>query len=79
LVKKGFIGYHTYGKIHEYYPLVTKSDYFQNHVKSLINNFFNGSAPEFASFFANEQMNLSELEDIKALIEERIKNLRSGK
>jgi Predicted transcriptional regulator len=77
LVKKGFIGFNTYGKIHEYYPLVAKSDYFQNHVKGLINNYFNGSTPKFASFFTNEQMNLSELEEIKNLIEERIKNLKS--
>jgi BlaI family transcriptional regulator, penicillinase repressor len=79
LVKKGFIGYQAYGKIHEYYPLVSKSDYFQNHVKSIINNFFNGSAPEFASFFANEQMNLSELEEIKKLIEEKISIIKSKK
>ena len=77
LVKKEFIGYNTYGKIHEYYPLVLKKNYFQNHVKTIINNFFNGSAPEFASFFANEQLNLSELEEIKKLIEDRIKNLKS--
>jgi BlaI family penicillinase repressor len=79
LVKKGFIGYNTYGKIHEYYPLITKSDYFQNHVKSIINTFFNGSAPEFASFFANEQMNLSELEEIQKMIEEKIRKVKSDK
>jgi len=79
LVKKGFIGYHAYGKTHEYYPLVAKNDYFQNHVKSVITNYFDGSKPEFASFFANDQLNLSELEEIKKLIEERIKNLKSGK
>ncbi len=79
LVKKEFIGYTTYGKIHEYYPLISKSDYFQNHVKLLINNFFNGSAPEFASFFANEQLNLSELEEIQKMIEEKIKDIKSNK
>lgn len=79
LVKKGFIGYNTYGKIHEYHPLISKSDYFQNHVKSLINNYFNGSTPEFALFFANEQLNLSELEEIKELIEDKIKKIKSNK
>jgi BlaI family transcriptional regulator, penicillinase repressor len=79
LVKKGFIGYNTYGKIHEYYPLIAKRDYFQNHVKSIIDSFFNGSAPEFASFFANGQLNLSELEEIKELIEEKIRNIKSNK
>lgn len=79
LVKKGFIGYNSYGKINEYYPLVSKNDYFQNHVKSIIDHFFNGSAPEFASFFANEQLNLSELEEIKMLIDEKIKKIKSKK
>ncbi len=79
LVRKGFIGYNTYGKINEYYPLVSKSDYFQNHVKSIIDHFFNGSAPEFASFFANEQLNLSELEEIQKLIEDKIKKIKSNK
>jgi BlaI family penicillinase repressor len=68
LVKKGFIGYNTYGKIHEYYPLITKRAYFQNHVKSI----------EFASFFANGQLNLSELEEMKTLIEEKIRKMKSN-
>jgi BlaI family transcriptional regulator, penicillinase repressor len=79
LVRKGFIGYTSYGKIHEYFPLMSKSDYFQNHVNSIIDNFFNGSAPEFASFFANEQLNLSDLEEIKKLIEEKISLVKSKK
>ncbi|MDR2919822.1 MAG: BlaI/MecI/CopY family transcriptional regulator [Tannerella sp.] len=78
LVKKGFIGYNAYGKIHEYYPLVSKNDYFRNHVKSIITNFFHGSAPEFASFFANEQLQLSELEEIKGIIEEKIQKIKNN-
>ena len=76
LVKKEFIGYNTYGKIHEYYPEVSKNAYFQNHMKTLIDNFFDGSATSFASFFANEQLNLTELEEIKGLIDERIKKMK---
>jgi predicted transcriptional regulator len=79
MVKKGFVGFNSYGKIHEYFPLIAKGEYFQNHVKSLINNYFNGSAPEFASCFANEQLILSELEEIKKLIDEKIKSIKSNK
>ena len=79
LVKKGFIGYNTYGKIHQYYPLVSKSDYFHHHVSSIISNFFNGSVPKFASFFANDQLNLSELEEIKRLVEEKIIEIKKKK
>ncbi len=79
LVKKGFIGYNAYGKIHEYYPLVSKSDYFQNHVKSIINNFYHGSASEFAISFANDQLNLTELEEVQRMIEEKIKKIKTKK
>lgn len=79
LVKKGFIGYNTFGKIHEYYPLVSKRDYFQNHVKSIINNFFYGSASEFAISFANDQLNLTELEEVQRMIEEKIKKIKTKK
>jgi hypothetical protein len=33
-------------------------------------------APQFASSFANEQLNLSELEEIKKLIEEKINKIK---
>jgi predicted transcriptional regulator len=79
LVKKGFIAYNTFGKINRYYPLISKSDYFQNHVNQIINNFFNGSAPKFASFFANEKLNISELKEIKQIVEEQIKMLKKRK
>ena len=79
LVKKEFIGFNTYGKINEYYPLISKNDYFRNHVKSIITNYFHGSTPEFASFFANEQLKLSELEEIKKMIEEKIDKIKTSK
>src|SRR5688572_5404284 len=79
LVKKGFIGYETYGKTHEYHPLVSKTTYFKSRVKPIISNYFSGSASTFTSYFANQQLNLSELEEIKLLVEEKIKKLKTKK
>ena len=77
LVKKNFISYNTYGKINEYYPLVLKEDFFRQHFKGVVKNFFSGSVSKFASFFTNdESMNLTELEDMKRLIEDKIKSLK---
>ncbi len=72
---KGFIDYTTKGKSREYIPLVKKSDYFSKHVNSLIQNFFNNSASQFASFFTRET-NLTEMElqELKKLIDKEIKN-----
>ncbi|MBN1118654.1 MAG: BlaI/MecI/CopY family transcriptional regulator [Bacteroidales bacterium] len=77
LVKKGFIAHNTYGKVHEYYPLIEKEHYFNTHFNGLIKNFFNGSVAKFASFFANSnQMSLTQLEAIKKQIDKEIDELK---
>lgn len=77
LVKKGFVAYNTYGKIHEYYPLIPKSEYFKSHFKILVKNFFSGSLTNFASFFtSNEAVDLTQLEEIKKIVDEKIKELK---
>jgi BlaI family transcriptional regulator, penicillinase repressor len=73
LVKKGFIGFHAYGKSNEYFPMISKDKYFQGQVNSIIRNFYGGSASSFASFFTNsEKLELKELEEIRSLIEHKI-------
>ena len=79
LVRKKFIGFKTYGKINEYYPLISKTDHFKSKLKPIITNYFDGSKRDLASFFANTHLNLSELEQVKSLIEEKIKKLKQGK
>ena len=79
LVKKEFIGYKTYGKVNEYYPLISKSRYFQSRIKPIISNYMSGSPSSVASFFSNGKFSVSELEEIKALIDEKIKQLKSSK
>ena len=77
LVKKGFINYKTYGKIHQYYPLIEKNEYFGNHFKGIVKNFFNGSVAKFASFFTSEkELNLTELEEIKKIVEQKINDIK---
>ena len=76
LVKKEFIGFKTYGKINEYFPLISKQKYFQRSVKPMISNYINAPSA-LASFFANDQLNLSELEELKKLVDDRIKKLKS--
>ena len=80
LVKKGYVGFNTYGKVHEYYPLVSRKAYFQKHVKTIINKHFDGSVVSFASFFTGDDaLDLGELEEIKTLIDQKIETLKGGK
>jgi len=79
LVKKGVLDYKTYGKIHEYYPRISRQAYFRKHLNSIIDNHFNGSVVSFASFFTGDGgVDLSELEEIKQLIDLKIKTLKGG-
>lgn len=73
LVKKKAIGYNTYGKVNEYFSLVNKNDYSRRYMKTLVQNFFNNSQQQFASFFTKESdLSISELEELKALIDQQI-------
>ena len=75
MTDKGFIAYNTVGKSREYFPIVKKKDYFSKHVNGLIRNFFNDSASQFASFFTKEtNLTKEELEDLKSIIDQEIKN-----
>ena len=79
LVKKGFIGYKTFGKTNEYYPLISKSEYFQQQVTPILSNYLKGSPSTVVSYFTNARLNLSELEEIRELIDNRIKKLKGKK
>lgn len=73
MTNKGVIAYTTKGKSREYFPLIQKKDYFSNHIKGLIQNFFNGSTTQFASFFTEEtNLSESELEDLRQVIDKQI-------
>jgi len=74
IADKGFVSYKQSGKSREYYPLVKKEDYFSKQVNSLIKNFFNDSASQFASFFTQEtDLSKEELEQLKDIIDNEIK------
>ena len=79
LVKKGFIGFKTFGKTNEYYPTISKDEYFQQQVKPLLSNYLTESPSAVVSYFSNVKLNLSELEEIKQLIDSRIKKLKAKK
>lgn len=79
LVKKGFIGFKTHGKVNEYYPVISKEAYFKRQLKPMISNYFSGSPSSFASYFTESKLSLSELEAVRKLIDDRIKKLKGKK
>jgi BlaI family transcriptional regulator, penicillinase repressor len=72
---KGFVGFEQHGSNRLYYPLIKKTDYFSKHLKTLINDFFNNSATQFASYFATEtSLSEKELIELRDLVDKQIKN-----
>ena len=80
MMDKNFVSFRQYGNSREYYPLVSKHDYFSRELNGIIMDFFNDSTAQFASFFANEtDMTKEELEELKQIVEKKIAHKRSKK
>ncbi|WKK80952.1 BlaI/MecI/CopY family transcriptional regulator [Marivirga arenosa] len=78
LVKKKFVGFDLHGKSKHYYPLISKEEYSNQSVKSLIGNFFNNSYKQFASFFTSrKELSLDELKEIRSMIDQEIEKKKS--
>lgn len=65
LEKKGFVDHKAYGKTYEYFPLVSKEDYAQQGVQSLVQKYFGGSPKKLVSFLVQkEDLDLKELNEL---------------
>ena len=74
LVKKKMVNFRTFGKSREYFPMLSRQQYLTHSFRGLLSGFFEGSPKQFASFFASGQdLSVSELEDIRSMIDEEIK------
>ncbi len=70
---KGYISYTVFGNSREYYPLITKEAYFSNQVNGMIEQYFNNSALQFASFFTNHaKLSKKELEKLRKIIDAQL-------
>ncbi|HMO60530.1 MAG TPA: BlaI/MecI/CopY family transcriptional regulator [Ferruginibacter sp.] len=68
LVEKEFVGIHVFGRMHQYYPLVSKDAYTKNSIKTLVKGYFEGSFSNAVSFMVKEN-NLS-VEELELLLKQ---------
>ncbi len=69
LEKKGFVDHEAIGKIYRYYPVVSKEDYAQRMMSTMISNYFDGSWSQMLSFFSErEQITVEELEKLTEMV-----------
>lgn len=75
LEKKEYVSHKTFGKTHVYFPLVTQGTYAHNSLKDVFKGLFNGSVNQLVSHFVkNKDLNINELEELKAMVEKEINN-----
>lgn len=71
LESKGFVSHKTYGKTHEYMPLVSRIKYKKNLLKNMVTVFFEGSFENVVSFMTKEnELSEKEINEIAELIEQ---------
>ena len=78
LEKKGYVAHRKYGNIYVYYPIVTKKAYTKHVLKDAYKGLFNNSLNQLVSFFVKDKdISVSELEELKKLIDQEIKKQKS--
>ncbi|BDX38513.1 transcriptional regulator [Tenuifilaceae bacterium CYCD] len=74
LEAKGFVAKKKIGNTYLFSPSITKNDYTHFQFSNLLSNYFNGSFPRMATFFAREnKLSISELEEMMRMAEEELK------
>lgn len=74
LVEKEFVGVNVFGRMHQYYPLVSKENYSESTMKNLVKGYFEGSFSNAVSFMVKEN-NLS-VEDLELLLSQLKKSTK---
>ena len=68
LVDKGFVGNEVHGRVHCYYPLISKEDYSAGSINTLVENYFEGSFADVVSFMVNNKK--LKVKDLELLLEQ---------
>lgn len=69
LESKGFVSHKAYGRTYEYFPVVEKSDYTNIYMKTVLDNFFDGSLSRMVNFFSSRKsISLEETDEILKIL-----------
>ncbi|MCK5211006.1 MAG: BlaI/MecI/CopY family transcriptional regulator [Cyclobacteriaceae bacterium] len=75
LEKKDFVNHKAYGTTYVYFPIVSKKEYSKFQFTNLIKNYFNGSFPKMAAFFAKENnLTIQELEEMMDMAKDEMRD-----
>ena len=71
LEKKGFVDHRSFGKSHQYYPLVSREQYRNERFSGLMKDYFNNSMKQVLSHFGHSgSLSMKEADEIIKIMEE---------
>lgn len=71
LEKKGFVDHRSFGKSHQYFPLVSREQYRNERFSTLMKEYFNNSMQQVLSHFGKTgSLNMKEADEIIKMMEE---------
>ena len=73
LERKGIVGHRAVGTTYLYHPLLNKKEYLKGHLTGIVSNYFDGSFSRLTFFAKENDLNLSELQDLIGEIENELK------
>ncbi len=79
LERKGFVSHKPYGKTHEYFPLISKSEYRRGKFKRFMNEYFDNSIESVVSFLVKEEkISPEEIEELTRMIVKESENTKQN-
>jgi predicted transcriptional regulator len=55
LMEKGYISHEVHGRVHCYYPSISKEEYSSSSIKTLVEGYFEGSFSDVVSFMVKQK------------------------
>lgn len=79
LENKGFVSHNVYGKIHEYFPVISKEDYTRALMGNVVKNYFSNSYHKMVSFFARDkEITIKDMEEMMSILKKEMDKKRES-
>lgn len=79
LEAKNFVGHNSFGRAHQYFPLVSKKEYTKKFMSKFIKNYFESSVKNMFSFLSDdEDLSIAEMEELKKEMEKIIEKKKTN-
>jgi len=70
LEQKGFVGHKKFGKTHQYFPVVSQTEYLSNSLRRMSSAYFQNSYANIVNFFAAEgKLRNKDIDEISQLLQ----------